>query len=438
MPGVRALIRPRFLVAAALAGVAAGLIGIAMALLLELFEALFYGVAHGGLLERLAAAPSWRRALAPAMGGLIAGGLWWWLRATGGVADVESAVVDRSGEAAPRIGLARPFLDAVTQVLTVGAGNSVGREGAPRLAAGAVAARLATRLGIGRTEGAVLIASAAGAGLAAMYNAPLGGAAYAVELVMVTGMRRRGALVAVPVCLIATFVSWLHSHGRPAFEVASQGPSSGTVLGLVLLVPIAAALGVGARRLWSWMLTHRVRALRWLPAAIGAAGLATGLVSLWVPAVVGNGRDAMEVALGAHVPEASSGAAGAVAVAVLLLGIVVLKPVLTGLTLGAGATGGRLAPSLAVGSSAGAALAIALHACGVEAGVAVLAIAGAGAVLATTQRAPVFGIVFTWELARAGAWTLTALIAVVMMVMLLVSPTWRQSAVSRLRTSRLR
>ena len=36
MPGVRALTRPRFLAAAALAGVAAGLIGIAMALLLEL------------------------------------------------------------------------------------------------------------------------------------------------------------------------------------------------------------------------------------------------------------------------------------------------------------------------------------------------------------------------------------------------------------------
>ena len=64
-----------------------------------------------------------------------------------------------------------------------------------------------------------------------------------------------------------------------------------------------------------------------------------------------------------------------------------------------------------------------------------LAMAGAGAVLATTQRAPVFGIVFTWELACAGAWTLTALIAVVLTVMLLTSPTWRQSAVSRLRGS---
>ena len=434
VPGVRALIRPRFLLAAAVAGVAAGLIGIAMALLLELFESLFYGVSHGGLLERLATAPPWRRALAPALGGLVAGGLWWWLRATGGVADVETAVADRSGQAAARMGLTRPLLDAVTQVLTVGAGNSVGREGAPRLAAGAVAARLATRLGIGRTEGAILIASAAGAGLAAMYNAPLGGAAYAVELIMVAGMRRRGALVAVPVCLIAMLVSWLHSHGHPTFEIASPGLSSGTTLGLVLLVPVAAALGVGARRLWSWMLARRVRTLRWLPAAIGTAGLVTGLVSLWVPAVVGNGRDAMEVALGTHVPEASSGAAGAVLI--MLLGIVVLKPVLTGLTLGAGATGGRLAPSLAAGSSAGAALAIALHACGVQASVPVLALAGAGAVLATTQRAPVFGIVFTWELARAGAWTLVALLAVVMAGTLLANPTWRRTVVSWSRTSR--
>ncbi len=436
MPGVRALTRPRFLLAAALAGVAAGLIGIAMALLLELFEALFYGVAHGALLERLAAAPPWRRALAPATGGLVAGGMWWWLRATGGVADVETAVADHSGRAATRMGLARPFLDAVTQVLTVGSGNSVGREGAPRLAAGAVAARLAARLGIGRPEGAILIASAAGAGLAAMYNAPLGGAAYAVELVMVAGMRRRGALVAVPVCVIATLVSWLHSHGRPTFEITSQGPSSGTVLGLVLLVPVTAALGVGARRLWSWMLARRVRATRWLPVAIGTAGLVTGLVSLQVPAVVGNGRDAMEAALGTRVPEASSGAAGAALV--MLLGIVVLKPALTGLTLGAGATGGRLAPSLAVGSSAGAALAIALQASGVEVSISVLAMAGAGAVLATTQKAPIFGIVFTWELARAGVWTLTALIAVVLPVMLMTSSTWRQSVASRLRNLGMR
>ena len=184
------------------------------------------------------------------------------------------------------------------------------------------------------------------------------------------------------------------------------------------------------------MLAHRVRTLRWLPATIGAAGLVTGLVSLWVPAVVGNGRDAMEVALGTRVPEVSSDAAGAGAV--LLLGVVVLKPVLTGLTLAAGATGGRLAPSLATGASAGTALAVVLHAYGVEVSVPALAMAGAGAVLATTQRAPVFGIVFTWELARAGAWTLVSLLAVVLTATLLASPAWWHAAGSRLRASRAR
>jgi len=101
------------------------------------------------------------------------------------------------------------------------------------------------------------------------------------------------------------------------------------------------------------------------------------------------------------------------AAAPVMLGFGISTPEQVAEAIAAGAAGGRLAPSLAAGSSAGAALAIALHTCGVEASVPVLAIAGAGAVLATTQRAPVFGIVFTWELARAGAWTLVALFAVV-------------------------
>jgi len=41
-----------------------------------------------------------------------------------------------------------------------------------------------------------------------------------------------------------------------------------------------------------------------------------------------------------------------------------------------------------------------------------LALVGAGAVLAMTQRAPVFGTLFVWELVRPGLWVL-ALMAVV-------------------------
>ena len=393
----------RLLAAVVLAGAAAGLVGIAMAYLLEGFEWLFYGVGEGSLPERVAAAPAWRRVLAPALGGAAAGALWWWERATGGVVGVETAVADGSGAAAARMGLVRPFADGVLQVLTVGAGNSVGREGAPRLMAGAAAARLARRLGLEPPATTLLVAAAAGAGLAAMYDVPLGGTAFAVEITMAAGTRRRGMRLALPVSLIATAVSWLHSHGRPTFDIAVGGPTTATILTALAAAPALMALGAGARRLWDWFKAHRVPNTWALPAGIGAAGLLTGAASLWLPVLPGNGRDALEAALLSPATPMAL---------VALSGVVLLKPLLTGATLGAGATGGLLAPSFALGGSAGAVIAGLARLAGWEASAPVLALVGAGAVLAITQRAPVFGTLFVWELARPEPWVLALMVVV--------------------------
>ena len=393
----------RLLAAVVLAGAAAGLVGIAMAYLLEGFEWLFYGVGEGSLPERVAAAPAWRRVLAPALGGAAAGALWWWERATGGVVGVETAVADGSGAAAARMGLVRPFADGVLQVLTVGAGNSVGREGAPRLMAGAAAARLARRLGLEPPATTLLVAAAAGAGLAAMYDVPLGGTAFAVEITMAAGTRRRGMRLALPVSLIATAVSWLHSHGRPTFDIAVGGPTTATILTALAAAPALMVLGAGARRLWDWFKAHRVPNTWALPAGIGAAGLLTGAASLWLPVLPGNGRDALEAALLSPATPMAL---------VALSGVVLLKPLLTGATLGAGATGGLLAPSFALGGSAGAVIAGLARLAGWEASAPVLALVGAGAVLAITQRAPVFGTLFVWELARPEPWVLALMVVV--------------------------
>ena len=402
-PRSRANRTARLLVAVVLAGAAAGLIGIAMARLLEGFEWLFYGVREGALPERVEAAPVWRRVLAPAVGGALAGALWWWERATGGVVGVETAVRDGSGTTVRRMGLVRPFADGVLQVLTVGAGNSVGREGAPRLMAGAAAARLARRLGLEPPATTLLVAAAAGAGLAAMYDVPLGGTAFAVEITMAAGTRRRGMRLALPVSLIATAVSWLHSHGRPTFDIAVGGPTTATILTALAAAPALMVLGAGARRLWDWFKAHRVPNTWALPAGIGAAGLLTGAASLWLPVLPGNGRDALEAALLSPATPTAL---------VTLSGVVLLKPLLTGATLGAGATGGLLAPSFALGGSAGAAIAGLARLAGWEASAPVLALVGAGAVLAITQRAPVFGTLFVWELARPEPWVLALMVVV--------------------------
>lgn len=398
--GARAAVR--WVLAVVVTGTAAGLVGIAMALLLEVFETLFYGVAEGSLPERVEAASTARTVLAPAAGGVVAGALWWWQRATGGVIGVERVVADASGDSSRRMGLLRPFGDAVLQVLTVGSGGSVGREGAPRLAAGAVAVQVARWLGLERSWGTLLVASAAGAGLAAMYNAPLGGTAYAVEIVMISGTRRRGLVLAVPVSVIATLVSWLHSAGRPSLVMAQAAPSAAALLGCLAAVPVATGLGWTARGLWAWVRRHQLPGRWTLPLGIGAAGLTTGTASLWLPVLPGNGRDAFQAAL-------LSPAGGAAAAT--LLGVVLLKPLLTAATLGAGATGGLLAPSFSLGASAGALVALGLGALGVPVSVGAAALTGAGVTLGVTQRAPVFAALFVWELTRGPVWMLPVLLA---------------------------
>ena len=478
----------RRLAAVLLCALAAGLIGLAMARFLEGVELVFYGVDAPSLPDRVAQA-GWRSALAPAAGGLGAGLFWWWERATGGVVTVRAALADPSGGVARRMGLVRPCLDGVVQVLTVGAGNSVGREGAPRLMAGAVAARVSSWLGLGSGEAQLLVAASAGAGLTAMYNAPLGGAVYALEVVLALRLlprrhaqprgtdrphetdtrsqgtdaqprgtdRPRGAASApagpehpaapgtpgpdapgagrgssagtgpdagtapggavspttwprlratafcLVVSLLAAATTWVVDGNRAALALPVLTATAPTFLALPVLLALTLPLGVGARALWARFAAHHPAHLWGLPLGIGGAGLLTGVASLALPLLPGNGRDALGAALVAPVTASA---------VLVMLGVVVLKPLLTGLTLGAGATGGLLAPSFALGGCAGAVVGIASRLVGWDVDVAALALAGGAVVLSVTQRAPLFGAVFVWEIVRGPVWYLPVMVAV--------------------------
>lgn len=478
----------RRLAAVLLCALASGLIGLAMARFLEGVELVFYGVDAPSLPDRVAQA-GWRSALAPAAGGLGAGLFWWWERATGGVVTVRAALADPSGGVARRMGLVRPCLDGVVQVLTVGAGNSVGREGAPRLMAGAVAARVSSWLGLGSGEAQLLVAASAGAGLTAMYNAPLGGAVYALEVVLAlrllprrhaqprgtdrphetdtrsqgtdaqprgtdrprgaasapagpehpaapgtpgpdapgagrsssagtgpgagtapggavsptTWPRLRATALCLVVSLLAAATTWVVDGNRAALALPVLTATAPTFLALPVLLALTLPLGVGARALWARFAAHHPAHLWGLPLGIGGAGLLTGVASLALPLLPGNGRDALGAALVAPVTASA---------VLVMLGVVVLKPLLTGLTLGAGATGGLLAPSFALGGCAGAVVGIASRLVGWDVDVAALALAGGAVVLSVTQRAPLFGAVFVWEIVRGPVWYLPVMVAV--------------------------
>jgi H+/Cl- antiporter ClcA len=380
-----------------LAGAASGLAGAGLVGLLRLTQHLAYGYA-ATFPAAVAAAPPWQRVLAPTVGGLLAGLAWMVLRRRH-TPTLEAAV--RS--AAPPLPLGRSLAEAVTQIVLVGSGASIGREGAPRLAGAALASTLATIAHLSRRWRRVVVAAAAGAGLGTVYNAPLAGAIFAVE---VLGIRfAPGNLVAVlTVSGAAAATAWPILGTAPTFNYPE--PDAGwpvwawvplaAVLGLLLGRGFVAAIDVAARL--------RPPANWRLPLQIAAVGAVVGVASIWFPMLPGNGKGIVLEAL------TSDGSL------LIFAALVVLKPLATAATYGSGADGGLIAPSLSTGAAAGAAVALLGSLLGVNLPVAAFALVGGAAMLAVTQHAPFFAAMFVLELAHpptsvAAAAVLSALIA---------------------------
>jgi len=370
-------------------GLVAGVAGAATTLLLHEVEHLTYHYTFGTLLTGVGESSPVRRALGPMVGGALAGCGWWILRRCTEVPSLSAAIT--SPKPLPGLSLS---IDAGLQVLLVGAGASLGREGAPRQLAAALSDFGTTRLSLTARDREILLACAAGAGLGAVYSVPLGGALFAARILLGTWHPRAvgaalitsslAVAVASPVTHLEHALTWPSAHLSYlfAFLALAIAPLAGAV-GLAFDRVMAAAHPKVQFRSWILILT------------VAAAGLLTGICSIWWPELPGNGRSILTVSMNSGLT------LGAAAV------IFVLKPLLTALFLRAGAVGGMLTPALATGAAAGSVVALALnHWAGTDFHVAALSLTCAAGVLAITQRAPAFAALFVWELAQPPYWLL--------------------------------
>ena len=85
-----------------------------------------------------------------------------------------------------RLSFWRSQARGVLSIVIVGMGASLGREGAPQLTGAAVATVLSEWAKLPAGQRRLLVACGAGAGMAAVYNVPLGGALFAVEVLLGT------------------------------------------------------------------------------------------------------------------------------------------------------------------------------------------------------------------------------------------------------------
>ena len=328
-----------------------------------------------------------RRALSLIIGASCAALLWWLLRTkTQAVPSVRQAV---RGTLMP---VWQTVAHVLLQIFIVGCGLSVGREVAPRELGAMLAQRLCRWTGLHRADLQTVVAIAAAAGLAGVYNAPLAGGFFAVEILLVN-------VSAVTVGLsfaCAALAAWVATliKGTHTFYVIGQVDAIFTpdLMGFALIAGLVVGVcGAWFRRGAQWAESHKASgaAILW---QLPLAGCITAAIAIWIPQVMGNGRATAQMGFAGR-PE--------LAFIPLLLLSFAAKAVVTLMTIRAGASGGVLTPGIALGASMGCALGIVwLQLFGTNS-IGVYALIGACALLSASQNAPLMAMTLVMELTEA-------------------------------------
>lgn len=373
-----------------LTGIGAGLGGMLLALLLHAIQHLAYGygIAHvigsESFLSGVTGAEPLRRLAVLTVCGIVAGGGWWALYRYGRpLVSIRRAV--RAAD--PRMPFVSTTVHALLQIVTVALGSPLGREVAPREIGSLLAGRFAHAARLTPDDCRLMVACGAGAGLAAVYNVPLGGAIFVLEVLLGT-FDMRALIVAVVTSAIAAIVAWLglgneHQYTVPAFVLSTPLVAWSIVCG-----PLFGFAAYGFVRL-----TTRARANApkdWRLPVFALLNFAViGVLSMGLPQLLGNGKG-----------PASLGFDGTLTIGLAAV-LLVLKVLIEAGSLRAGAEGGLLTPGLANGALLGVVLGGLWSIVWPGASLGGCALIGATAFLAASMQMPITAVVLLLEFTRA-------------------------------------
>ncbi len=382
-----AALTPIFWVAVVLTGVATGLFGDLLMWILALAERWAFNYRSGSYQAAVAATSGTHRVVVLLISGVIGAVSWYLVRRflRHEKSEIDDALWSGEGDLAMR----RSALTSVISEVVIGLGASIGREAAPKLMGGASGSLLSRWIRLSPAQRKLLVACGGGAGLAAVYNVPLGGAIFTAE-VLCGSLALPTVLPALACSTIATMVAWLYLPSGatyvdiPSFHFSGSimvwSPFAGLVIGLLAVVYV---------RLIGWVSHHRASgtSILWImPVAFTLVGVA----GIWYPQLFGNGKDM------AHEAFLGLGGVG------LLFALFALKPLATALTLGSGAGGGVFTPFLSTGAVLGSLLGVVWTHFWHGTPIGAFALIGAAAMIGATMQAPLAGLVLVMELTHSG------------------------------------
>jgi len=381
------VLTPRFWVAVAAVGVAAGLLGALMMLILFNVQYAAFGYHSGSLEAGVEHASAVRRVGSLLIAGAFGGVAWFLLRryTKGEPSEIDEALWTGDG----KLSFRRCLGTSVISEVVIGMGASIGREAAPKLLGGASGSVLAGWAGLSPQQRRLLVACGGGAGLAAVYNVPLAGALFTAEILL-GGISLPVMLPAIVCSWIATATAWVYLPNRATYPAIPDYRFTASLMTWALLAgPVIGLISAGYIRLIGWVSHHRARGARALFAPVVAFGI-LGVIGIWYPQLFGNGLDiASDAFLGV-------GGLG------LLLVLFALKPLVTAMCLGSGASGGLFTPTLSTGAAPGGALGLAWNLAWPGSPSGAFAMVAAAAMIGAAMQAPLSGLALVLELTHSG------------------------------------
>ncbi|MCE5269569.1 MAG: chloride channel protein [Planctomycetaceae bacterium] len=305
----------------------------------------------------------WLLLIVPTVGGLLSGALVFTMapEAEGhGTDAVINAYHHRQGQIRPRV----PLVKIVASSLTLGSGGSGGREGPIAQIGAGFGSLLANLLRLKTADRRVLMAAGMGAGIAAIFRAPLAGALFAAEVLYSSPEFEADVIIPAAIASVISYCTFgIYAGWKPLFAIPEGlsfsnpwelGPYFLLVLFSILLASIYTRTFYGCVGLF-----HRLPLRRHFRPALGA--FLTGAVALCLYFLVGGQQQVLAVlSFGYSAIQGAMTQETAVS-AWVLLAIALGKILTTALTIGSGGSGGVFGPSMVIGGCGGGALGLVLH-----------------------------------------------------------------------------
>ena len=352
----------KWVVLAVLIGIVAGVGAIAFFEAIDLATRLFLGgiaglkpppAAGDGATVVTAAHRRWLLPAVVALGGLLSGLIVFTLapEAEGHGTD---AAIDAFHRKGGRIRSRIPPIKLIASAITIGSGGSAGREGPTAQIAAGFGSWLGDLFRLTPHDRRIAVAVGMGAGIGAIFKAPLGGAILAAEILYIRDFELDAIVPGFTASVIgyAIFAGW--DGWTPVFG-NTHGLTFTEPQQLVWYAVLGLAAGVGgiayARTFYGARdAFHRLRIPPHVKPAIG--GVCVGVIALWYPQVLSMGYGWIQLAINGNTLELATGT---------MLALVALKIIATSLTIGSGGSGGVFAPGLFIGGMLGGGMWGALH-----------------------------------------------------------------------------